>query len=235
MGTPSFLFTDGDAAHANLFADAYQPDTPVTLGPTGVGTTSATLNGSVNPQEAAVNVSFQFGATTACGQTTAAQKTAASNSTVGFSAKLTGLAPATTIHYHYRAVATSDFGTFVGADQTLKTATPPPPPGPGHTSVGKAKVRGTTASVRASCKGAAGATCKLVLRMTVTEKIRSHKIIAITARKRQKTRKVVVTVGSARGLTLLARQSKVVKISLNGRRTQHPAALALRRQVRRHL
>jgi hypothetical protein len=112
-------------------------------------------------------------------------------------------------------VAASDFGTLLGADQTLTTATPPPPPGPGHTSVGKAKVSGTTASVRVSCTGAAGATCKLTFRMTVTEKLRGHKIIAITARKRPKTRKVVVTVGSARGLTLRAGHSKVVKISLN--------------------
>ena len=113
-------------------------------------------------------------------------------------------------------MATSDFGTFVGADQTLTTATAPPPPGPGHTLVGKAKVSGTTASIRVSCTGAAGATCKLGFRMTVTEKIRGHKIIAITAGKRQKTHKVVVTVGSARGLTLVAGQSHVVKISLNG-------------------
>ena len=53
--------------------------------------------------------------------------------------------------------------------------------------------------------------------MTVTEKLRGHKIIAVTARKKPKTRKVVVTVGLGRGLTLVAGQSKVVKISLNGR------------------
>ena len=53
--------------------------------------------------------------------------------------------------------------------------------------------------------------------MTVTEKFRGHKIIAVTARKKPKTRKVVVTVGSARGITLTAGQSKVVKISLNRR------------------
>jgi hypothetical protein len=220
VGTPFFLFTDGDVLHAKLFANAYQPDTPVTLGPTGVGTTSATVNGSVNPEGAAVSVSFQFGATTAYGQATPAQKTAVSNLAVGFNAQLTGLAPGTTIHY--RAVATSDFGTVVGADQTLKTATPPAPPGPGRTSVGKARVKGTTASIRVSCKGPAGAACKLGFRMTVTEKIRGHKVIAITARKAPKThkppktRKVVVTVGSARGLTLLAGKSKVVNVSLNG-------------------
>ena len=53
--------------------------------------------------------------------------------------------------------------------------------------------------------------------MTVTEKFRGRKIIAITARKKPKIRKVLVTVGSARGLTLVAGQSKVVKISLNRR------------------
>ena len=51
----------------------------------------------------------------------------------------------------------------------------------------------------------------------VTEKFRGRKIIAITARKKPKIRKVVVTVGSARGLTLVAGQSKVVQISLNRR------------------
>ena len=56
---------------------------------------------------------------------------------------------------------------------------------------------GTSAFVRVSCTGAAGATCKLKFRMTVTEKLRGHKIIAITARKQPKIRKVVVTVGSA--------------------------------------
>jgi hypothetical protein len=129
-----------------------------------------------------------------------------------FSAAVTGL-PAGTLHY--RAVATSDFGTFAGPDATVQI--PAIPPGDGHTSVGHAKVRGTTARVRVSCTGAAGATCKLAFRMTVTEKIRGHKIIAVTARKKPKTRKVVVTVGLARGLTLIAGQSKVVQISLNRR------------------
>ena len=55
-----------------------------------------------------------------------------------------------------------------------------------------------------------------MFRLTVTEKIRGHKLIAVTARKRPKTRKVVVTVGTARGTTLLDGQSQTVKISLNG-------------------
>jgi hypothetical protein len=50
--------------------------------------------------------------------------------------------------------------------------------------------------------------------MTVTERFRGRKLIAVTASK--KIRKVVVTVGSARTIILTAGQSKVVKISLNG-------------------
>jgi hypothetical protein len=213
-GTPFFLYSDGDPSHAKLLADAYQPDTPVTLGPTGVGTSTGTLNGSVNPQGAAVKVSFQFGATTAYGSTTAVQKIGVGNAPVGFSAALSGLAAGTTVHY--RAVATSDFGTFTGADQTLTTKSVPPPPGPGHTSVGRAKVSGTSALLRVSCTGASGATCRLRFRMTVTEKLRGKKVIAITARQRQKTRNVLLTVGSAPGVTLAAGRSKVVKVSLNG-------------------
>jgi hypothetical protein len=58
--------------------------------------------------------------------------------------------------------------------------------------------------------------------MTVTEQVRGHKIIAVTAKKKKntkktKTRKAVVTVSWAHGLTLAAGQSKVVKISLNHR------------------
>ena len=86
-------------------------------------------------------MSFQFGTTTAYGQSTAAQTTGPDNAADAFSAALTGLPAGTTIHY--RAVATSDFGTQVGADQTLTTqSTPPPPPVPGKASVGRARVSG---------------------------------------------------------------------------------------------
>ena len=57
------------------------------------------MNGSVNPEGAAVNVSFQFGTTTAYGSQTAAQKIGVSNSSQTFSASLAGLPSGTTIHY----------------------------------------------------------------------------------------------------------------------------------------
>ena len=56
-----------------------------------------------------------------------------------FSAQLSGLPAGTTIHY--RAVASSDFGTFVGADRTFTTApAPPTPPATGSTGTGTGAV-----------------------------------------------------------------------------------------------
>ncbi len=52
--------------------------------------------------------------------------------------------------------------------------------------------------------------------MTVTEKLRGSKIIAVTANRKRKTRTVLVTVGGPAGVTLAAGQSKIVRISLNG-------------------
>jgi hypothetical protein len=79
-------------------------------------------------------------------------------------------------------------------------------------------VSGTSAFVLVKCTGATGATCKLRFRMTVTEKRRGNRIIAITAKKKPKpkVRKIIVTVGSAPGITLSAGHSKTVKVSLNG-------------------
>ena len=211
VGTPFFLFTNGTSPRA-LFADAYQSSAPTTGASRSITAHAATVAGSVIPNGAPVKVSFQFGTTTNYGGTVVAGKTGPDNTADAFSTQLTGL-PAGTI-IHYRAVATSDFAPpQFGADQVLKTT---PLPGPGRTSVGHANVNGTTAGVRVSCSGATGVTCKLSFRMTVTEKIRGGKVIAVTARKKPKTRKVVVTVGSASGVTLRNGQSKIVKISLNG-------------------
>jgi hypothetical protein len=143
IGTPFFLFTNGTSPRG-LFADTYEVDTPTPGAPTGITTTSGILTGAQNPEGAPVSVSFQYGATTAYGQTTAPQPVAPGNTAVAFQAQLASLAPATTLHY--RAVASSDFVTRFGPDETLTTAalTPPPPP-PDRTPPGvKLKVTHTT-------------------------------------------------------------------------------------------
>src|SRR6202042_2590788 len=106
IGTPFFLFSNGTSP-VSLFANAYQPDAPVTGAASGVGLTTATVSGSVNPEGARASVAFQFGTTTAYGQTTPAQTTGPDNAADAFSAALSSLPVGTTIHY--RAVASSDF------------------------------------------------------------------------------------------------------------------------------
>ena len=215
VGTPFFLFTNGMSPRG-LFADAYQPDTPVTGASSGVSSSSATVSGSVNPSGASVRVSFQYGTTTAYGQVAGEQSTGVNNAATPFAAQLTGLPAATTIHY--RAVAVSDFGTFVGGDETLTTASTPPAPGPGtligQANVSGAKVSGSSASVRVSCTRPAGATCRLALDMTVTEVLKGHKLVAATARANGRRTHRVVQVGAA-NVSLKAGQTETVRIALN--------------------
>lgn len=209
LGTPFFLFTNGTSP-LSLFADAYQSDAPVTGGATGVGQNAATVSGTVNPEGAKASVSFQFGTTTAYGSTTAEQTTGPDNVADAFTAALTGLPTATRIHY--RMVATSDFGTQVGADQTLTTHSPPPRVVPGKASVGHARVSGTTVSVRIACKG--DTSCKVSLKLTVTETLRGHRLIAVSARKAKLTHKTVV-LGTV-SATIKAGRKATVHVGLNG-------------------
>jgi hypothetical protein len=206
IGTPFFLFTNGTSP-LSLFSDAYQSDAPVTGVPSGVGQSTATVSGSVNPQGARTSVAFQFGTTTAYGQSTAAQTTGPDNAADAFSAALSGLPAGTTIHY--RAVATSDFGTQVGADQTLKTTSPPVVPG--KASVGRARVSGTTASVPITCTG--DTSCTVSLKLTVVETLRGHRLVAVSARKAKLTHKTVV-LGTAKA-TIKAGHKQTVRIGLN--------------------
>ena len=210
LGTPFFLFTNGTIPRT-LFADAYQPETPITGTSSAIGTSTATVSGAVNPAGAATSVFFEFGTSTAYGQSTSRQALAPSNSTVPFAASLSGLPAGTTIHY--RAVAASDFGTFPGADQTLRTtAVPSPGPPALKTSVTRAKVTGTTATARVTCTGPPGAKCTVTLKLTVTELFRHHKLVGLTARSKI-TRKVLV-VGSAT-VALRVGQSRLVHVGLN--------------------
>ena len=94
----------------------------MTTGPSSVGATGATLNGTVLP-ELTSTATFQYGTTTAYGSSTAGQAVGASGTPVAVSAVVTGLAPNTT--YHYRILDTQ-VGTSYGADQTLTTPAVPP-------------------------------------------------------------------------------------------------------------
>ena len=107
---------------AALAATAAAALPSVTTGPaTGVGTTSATLTGKVNPNNLATTYFFQYGRTRTYGTQTPTQgPTAAVKQTINVSAAVAGLAPGAT--YHYRLVAVNTSGTRRGGDHTFTTA-----------------------------------------------------------------------------------------------------------------
>ena len=86
-----------------------------------VGKTEATLNASVNPNEANVtDCHFEYGPTLAYGTSVACTSLpGAGEKAVEVSAPVTGLSESTT--YHFRIVATSVLGTSFGLDRTLTT------------------------------------------------------------------------------------------------------------------
>jgi hypothetical protein len=126
---------------------------------TQVTSTSATLNGTVNPHGLGTIASFEYGKTSAFGSTAttpAAQDVGADRSDHAVSLVAAGLEPATT--YHYRMVAKQGGTTVTGADRTFTTAAVPPPPAPpsggtgtggGSTSGGGSSGTGNTAAAPA--------------------------------------------------------------------------------------
>jgi subtilisin family serine protease len=84
--------------------------------------TGATLNGRIDPNGQSTTYKFEYGTTTAYGQSMpASPKSVGSGSAhVAATETINGLKPETT--YHFRLVATTSKGTINGADRTFKTA-----------------------------------------------------------------------------------------------------------------
>jgi hypothetical protein len=102
----------GDQSFATLGPPAAQ-----TGAAQSVGSTTATLTGSVNPAGVSTTWYFEVGTTTSYGTTTPAENIGSGTSTLTISAPLSGLAAGTT--YHYRLDATSAGGTSYGPDMTF--------------------------------------------------------------------------------------------------------------------
>ena len=95
----------------------------VTGSVTNVTVTSATLNGTADPNGRATTWYFEYGTSTSYGSKTAEKDAGAGTSTLDVSAAVSGLAHGRV--YHYRLVAVSDAGTSRGADRTFSTTTAP--------------------------------------------------------------------------------------------------------------
>lgn len=91
----------------------------ITLAPSPVLATSATLRGLVNPSGENVNTYFEYGPTISYGNSTTPNSYPGSLSNLQISANLSGLEPGT--RYHYRLVAYSAVRTNYGANQVFDT------------------------------------------------------------------------------------------------------------------
>ncbi len=104
-------------------AGAATPPSASTGPVTAVGSTSATLTGSVNPNGTSTNWYFEYGTSTSYGTKTSSKSAGSGTGSGGVSADITGLAAGTS--YHYRLVATSSAGTTRGVDGIFATSPAP--------------------------------------------------------------------------------------------------------------
>ncbi len=101
------------------------PPTVVTTAATGIAATTATLNGTVNANNASTTVTFNYGLTTSYGSTVAGvPATVTGNTVTPDAAAISGLTANTT--YHFRISGASANGTTNGNDMTFTTTGPPP-------------------------------------------------------------------------------------------------------------
>jgi uncharacterized protein (TIGR02145 family) len=94
--------------------------TPVSVNATDILTTSATLNGTINPNSLSTTVSFEYGLTTAYGSTSNAVQSPLNGSVINnVTLALTGLNPGKV--YHFRIKAENSLGISYSDDMTFTT------------------------------------------------------------------------------------------------------------------
>ncbi len=91
-----------------------------TLPASTIASTSAILNGMVNPYGAATAAWFQYGVTTNYGSFSATNNLGAMNATLAVSILISSLVPGTT--YHFQLLAANSVGVTNGVDATFTTA-----------------------------------------------------------------------------------------------------------------
>ncbi|HEY6460202.1 MAG TPA: hypothetical protein VIY73_08620 [Polyangiaceae bacterium] len=101
------------------FTTAKRAPTASTSSPSLVTSSSATLQGNVNPNGKATTYTFEYGPTTTYGLQTSAASAGTGTSSTGVHSTVSGLASGTT--YHYRLVATSTDGSVASSDATFVT------------------------------------------------------------------------------------------------------------------
>ena len=115
---PNIIYV-GTGSDSVLRYAAVKPSV-MTTAATGVGTSSATLNATVNANNGDTAVTFEYGLTTSYGSTIAGDPgTATGTSDISVTAGLTGLTPGT---YQYRVVAVNSAGISYGDNAAFTIA-----------------------------------------------------------------------------------------------------------------
>jgi len=107
---------------------------------TSITSSSAALNGTINPNGNTAHYEFQIGLTKSYGVTVAAKHGVSGTKPAAVKLTVSHLLPGTV--YHYRLEATNGAGSSLGADRTFRTAGNPPP----EAATGPATNIGSTAA-----------------------------------------------------------------------------------------
>ena len=144
---------------------------------TAVTANSATLNGTA-AGDGLGSWYFQWGTTTAYGNQTGSQSLA-SLSLVPITAQLTGLQPATTIHY--RVVISDPDGTTYGSDQTFTTnalpTTAAAPPAPVLSGLTQSAHRWSVAALHGHGRGKGGTSFSFTLSESAAVTLRFERLV----------------------------------------------------------
>jgi hypothetical protein len=117
--TGAVYVADNASGVVERFA-AFVGPTVTTTAAASIGSSSATLNGTVNPNSVPATFHFDYGLDASYGASTADQSAGSGGSADPASDAATGLLANTT--YHYRIVGSNASGAILGNDQTFTTA-----------------------------------------------------------------------------------------------------------------
>ena len=126
-GEGNWVFVPRSCLPATLPENAEErlppPPTATTDGASEVGTSTATLRATINPQGVATKYFFEYGTTEGYGSYTTTESAGAGTGNVEVSAPIGGLAPYTT--YYFRVVASSAIGEVFGGSVAFMTQAVP--------------------------------------------------------------------------------------------------------------
>jgi hypothetical protein len=116
-------YTPGETA-VQLRVSGYFPPTVQTIAASGISSTGAVLNATINPNHVVTTAWFEWGTTTNYGNVTAPQSIGAGSVNVPMSATISALASSKT--YFFRGVATNNMGSTTGTNRTFFRSTVAP-------------------------------------------------------------------------------------------------------------